>query len=122
LTIRGMSPVCTTTSRRILTCTSPFSRGSTEPLVSTYRPTHLVLLPGRSAAFRLTVRVPFAPRERVATGVVAITPDGGATLRVPWAIGFRHYAGTLLARVRLQKGEFKPSDVSPTVLEIQAGR
>jgi len=109
-------------SRRLRIGVSAIARGESESLGFTVEPSHLVLRVGRSARVKVTVRVPFAPRERVATGVLAIVPDGGVTLRVPWAIGFRHYAGTLLARVRLQKDHFPPSDTSPAVLEIQAGR
>jgi hypothetical protein len=109
-------------TRRLRMSIVPVARGESESRGVTVKPSRLVLRVGRSATVKVTVRVPFAPRERVATGVVAITPDGGTTLRVPWAIGFRQYAGTLLARVRLQKDTFSPSDVTPTVLEIQAGR
>jgi hypothetical protein len=70
----------------------------------------------------VTVRAISAPVERAVTGAIEITPAGGQTLRVPWAIAFRHYAGTLLARVRLRDDAFKPSDFRPAVLELQAGR
>jgi subtilisin family serine protease len=96
--------------------------GESELLTFTVKPSHLTLRAGRAAEVMLKVRLAAAPREAVATGVIEVVPDGGQRLRVPWAIGFRHYAGTLLARVRLRDEKFKPSDVTPSVLEIQAGR
>jgi hypothetical protein len=96
--------------------------GESELLAFTVKPSHLTIRAGRSAEVTLRVRLAAVPREAVATGVIEVVPDGGQRLRVPWAIGFRHYAGTLLARVRLRDEKFKPSDVTPTVLEIQAGR
>jgi hypothetical protein len=96
--------------------------GESEVLAFTVEPSHLTVRAGRSAEVRLTVRVATPPREALATGVIEVAPDGGQPLRVPWAIGFRHYAGTLLARVRMRDAKFKPSDASPALLEIQAGR
>jgi subtilisin family serine protease len=110
-------------SRRLRLGVSALSAGGeSELLAFTVTPSRLTLRAGRSAEVQLTVRLAAAPREAIATGVIQVVPDGGQTLRVPWAIGLRHYAGTLLARVRLRDVKFKPSDVTPAVLEIQAGR
>ena len=54
--------------------------------------------------------------------MLQVVPDGGQELRIPWAIAFRRYSGTLLARVHLRTTTFKPSDERPAVLELQAGR
>ena len=110
------------TRRLHLSLSAVPSRGESELLAFKVEPTKLVLRVGRTAKVRVTARATAAGRDRVATGVLRIAPDGGQPLRVPWAIGFRHYAGNLLARVHLRDDSFKPSDIAPAVLEIQAGR
>ena len=42
-------------------------------------------------------------------------------MRVPWALGFRHYSANLLPHVALSDSSFKASDTSPAVLTVQAG-
>ena len=96
--------------------------GESEALQFTVRPSHFLLRSGRSRKVLVTVRAPAAPRERVVTGTIAAAVAGSLqTLRVPWALGFRHYSANLLARVTLNKKSFAPSDTSPALLTIQAG-
>lgn len=96
--------------------------GESEQLAFQVEPSHLVLRVGEAAKVVVTARAPTAPAARVVTGAIHVKPDGGRVLRVPWAIAFRHYAGSLLARVRLRDAKFEPSDTTPAVLEVQAGR
>jgi subtilisin family serine protease len=117
LTIRNVS-----TRRLRLGVSAQPATGESELLSFQVKPRRLVLRSGRTAKITIGVRAISAPREPIAAGVIQIAPDGGQPLRVPWAIGFRHYAGSLLARVRLHDDSFKPSDTTPAVLEIQAGR
>ncbi len=110
------------TTRRLQLSIAALAAGESEALSFAVRPERLVLRTGREATVRVTVRLASRPHARVALGAIRIAPDGGQSLRVPWAIGFRHYSGNLLASVRLTKASFKPSDTKPNVLLVQAGR
>jgi hypothetical protein len=77
---------------------------------------------GRELTVKVTARASSPPpRSALATGVIAIEPDGSETLRVPWAIDFSRAPATLLPQVKLRETAFKPSDTSPAVLDVQAG-
>jgi subtilisin family serine protease len=116
-TIRNVS-----TRRLELGVTARSTSGESEALRVAVKPNRLLLRVGRSARITVTARAASAPRDPAVVGVVEVTPNGGQTLRVPWAVTFRHYVGSLLQRVRLHKTTFEPSDTSPALLEIQAGR
>ena len=85
-------------------------------------PSHALLGPGRTLTLSVTARASAAPPgSALATGVIAIEPDGSETLNVPWAIDFSRAPATLLPLVKLRETAFKPSDTSPAVLDVQAG-
>src|SRR5215218_2359 len=110
------------TRRLSIGVTAREASGESEQLSFKVEPSHLVLRVGQSAKVVVTARAPSAPAAQVVTGAIHVAPDGGRVLRVPWSIAFRHYAGSLLARVRLRDPKFEPSDTTPAVLEVQAGR
>src|SRR5215203_2105955 len=110
------------TRRLSIGVTAREASGESEQLAFKVEPSHLVLRVGQSAKVVVTARAPSAPAAPVVTGAIHVAPDGGRVLRVPWSIAFRHYAGSLLARARLRDPKFEPSDTTPAVLEVQAGR
>jgi hypothetical protein len=117
LTIRNVS-----TRRLRIGINATEASGESELLSFKVEPSHLELRVGRSARVTVTARAQSAPADPIATGVIQVAPAGGRALRVPWAIAFRHYAGSLVARARLRDPKFTPSDTTPAVLEVQAGR
>jgi hypothetical protein len=56
-----------------------------------------------------------------ASGVLTITPIGGTAIRVPWAVVLRSGTG-LLGPVSLTQRRFKPSERTPAVVVLRAGR
>jgi subtilisin family serine protease len=103
-------------SRRLVISLTPSSR-----LVSV-RPASLVLPPDAELRVRVTARATSRPTLAVVTGTLALRPAGGQVLRVPWAIVFEPFAGSLLGPVRVTPTSFSPSDTSPAVLSVVAGR
>ena len=103
-------------SRRLSISLTPSSR-----LVSV-RPASLVLPPGGELGVRVTARATSRPTLAVVTGALVLRPAGGRVLRVPWAIVFRPFTGDLLGPVRITPPSFAPSDTSPAVLSVVAGR
>jgi hypothetical protein len=69
----------------------------------------------------MTVTAAAAPRARLVTGVLQVSPLGSSTLRVPWALSFRGESANLLPHVSISAPSFKASDTSPAVVTIQAG-
>jgi subtilisin family serine protease len=96
--------------------------GASESLGFKIVPSHAVVRAGHELTVRVTARASAPPpKTSVATGVIAIEPDGSETLRVPWAIDFTPAPATLLPHVKLRETAFKPSDTTPAVLDVQAG-
>src|SRR5581483_7285764 len=96
--------------------------GESEALHFRVVPTHLVLREGRAARVRVTVTAPSAPPSELATGAIAVSPAGGETLRVPWALAFAPSSSeNLLQHVSLDHASFRPSDVAPAILSVQVG-
>ena len=73
------------------------------------------------AACRSRSPLPRRRAARLVTGVVELTPAGGQTLHVPWALLFRMPHGDLLSHVALSRASFAPSDTNPSILSLQAG-
>jgi subtilisin family serine protease len=87
------------------------------------RPRRALLQPGRSA----TVHVHAVTRSQPvgagpADGAVVARVEGGAELRVPWAIDFRPASVGLIRSARLSAQTFAASDTTPALLSIDAGR
>jgi subtilisin family serine protease len=114
LTIRNVS-----SRRLVIGFTSAANVSSTR---LTLKPGRLVLSPGHEARVLVTARASSRPGAAIATGLLAVRPLGAQALRVPWAIGFRQPAGSLLGQLSLDRTSFKPSDVRPAVLQVQIGR
>src|SRR5205085_10768217 len=49
-------------------------------------------------------------------------PAGGQRLRIPWTVAPAAPAANLIARATLDETSFAPSDETPAVLAVQAGR
>jgi hypothetical protein len=80
-------------------------------------PLRVSLKPGRSTRFRVRTDEP-----RGSAGVLELTPTGGEPLRIPWLVLPKPPAGTLLPQATLDDTSFRPSDQSPAVLVVRAGR
>src|SRR5581483_6470722 len=96
--------------------------GESEALRFRVVPNHLVLREGQAKRVQVTVTAPSAPPSELATGAIDVTPAGGETLRVPWALAFASpSADDLLQHVSLDRASFAPSDTAPAVLSVQVG-
>jgi hypothetical protein len=85
-------------------------------------PNRLALRPGASATVTVRVTATRRPSEAAVTGALRISPAGGTTLRVPFALASRVPATGLLAHATISKAAFAPSDTAPAILTVQAGR
>ena len=86
-------------------------------------PDTIVLGQGRSAEIAITAAVPVLPSAPGGlAGVLRIRVEKGDTLRVPWAIAVPVTGKPLLAGVTLSSASFAPSDATPSVLSLVAGR
>src|SRR5579884_264345 len=95
--------------------------GESEALRFRVVPNHLLLREGRARRVQVTVTAPSAPPSELATGVVEVSPAGGETLRVPWALAFASPSRDLLQHVSLDRASFAPSDTTPAILSVQVG-
>ena len=86
-------------------------------------PPRLVLGPGRAREVTLAATVPVLPSAPGGlTGVFRIRVRRGATLRLPWAVAVPVAGKPLLTGVLLSSSTFAPSDATPAVLSLVAGR
>jgi hypothetical protein len=109
-------------SRRLRIAVSPQIEGGESELLSfKIEPAHFVLRQDRTRTVRITARLAGRPTGDFASGAVAIGPEGGQTIRVPWAIDFRPYQGALLSGLHLSDRKFEASDSAPAVLTLHAG-
>jgi hypothetical protein len=109
-------------SRRVHVAVSPqVDGGETELLSFAVQPSHFLLRQDQTRTIRITARLAARPPAEFASGTLVIGPEGGQTVRVPWAIDFRPYTGALLSRVHLSDRAFEASDAAPAVLSLHAG-
>ena len=80
-------------------------------------PQRVSIKPGRTTRIRVRTDEP-----RGSAGVLELTPTGGQPLRIPWLVVPKPPAGTLLPQATLDDTTFAPSDESPAVLVVRAGR
>jgi hypothetical protein len=80
-------------------------------------PLRVSLKPGRTTRIRVRTDEP-----RGSAGVLELTPTGGEPLRIPWLVLPKPPAGTLLPQATLDDTSFRPSDRTPAVLAVRAGR
>ena len=87
------------------------------------RPDRFVLRPGRSRRVQVQALVTSEPSGRAsAEGVVVFRGEGTTALRVPWAVTFGAASTNLIGAVQLKEPSFVPSDVSPALLTLRAGK
>ena len=94
----------------------------------------LVITPSASPALQISpAHVPIRPglvgRIRVRTravagseGILKLTPTGGQPLNLAWIVPPPPPAGTLLPSAAMDDTSFVPSDTTPAVLSVDAGR
>ena len=89
----------------------------------TVRPVHVHLPPGHSTLVHVAALTASAPSgTATAGGAVVGNIEGGGSVHVPWAIAFGRANVALIQRPKLAAPSFKPSDVRPTLLSLDAGR
>jgi hypothetical protein len=90
--------------------------------VKTSRST-LAIRPGRAVTVRLTVDVTTRPSAPTALGGALVASAGrGVRLRVPWSVAVPVTNRPVVGQVTLSGKSFAPSDRSPAVLSLVAGR
>jgi subtilisin family serine protease len=86
-------------------------------------PHRVVLRPGESVLLHVNALTASAPSgNSTADGTIVANVDGGGGVHVPWAIAFGPENVDLIAKATLSAKAFKASDVTPTLLAIDAGR
>lgn len=80
-------------------------------------PARVAIKPGRTTRIRVRSDEP-----RGGAGVLELTPTGGQPLRIPWLVVPKPPAATLLPQATLDDTSFAPSDQTPAVLVVRAGR
>ena len=99
-----------------------FTRGAAAISFSV-RPDRFALAPGRSRRVQVQALVTSEPSGRASSeGVVVFRGEGTTGLRVPWAITFGPKSTNLIGGVQLKESSFFPSDVSPALLTLRAGK
>jgi subtilisin family serine protease len=88
----------------------------------TIRPASFSIGAGQTANIHLRAHVTSAPDgDAPAEGIIAVKPQSGAELHVPWTITFGTPLSAVLTDVRLSAHSFRPSDTQPTLLSFVAG-
>jgi hypothetical protein len=95
--------------------------GESEVLAFRIEPARLVLRQGATAKVEVTARLAARPTGSVGTGSIEIGQAGSRPLRIPWAIDYRPYTGSLLSPVSLTRKAFSPSAAAPARLVVDAG-
>ncbi|HEX4520092.1 MAG TPA: S8 family serine peptidase [Gaiellaceae bacterium] len=85
-------------------------------------PASLQLAPGATATVQVTAAASSRPALSVVSGGLTVKPAGSQALRIPWAIVFRPFTGSLIGQTRISPVTFSPSDSHPAVLTVVAGR
>ena len=92
-------------------------------LVITSRPRWVRLKPGGHAIVRLRARLQGTPpQDGSAEGNVVLVARGAGPLKLPWAVTFGEPQQRLISGLALSASSFRPSDTTPAVLTLQAGR
>ena len=87
------------------------------------RPRHALVEAGRGATVRVDAVIRSQPvGAAAADGAVVAAVEGGAELRVPWAVDFRPAPVGLIRSASLSARTFAASDTAPALLSIDAGR
>ena len=115
ITVRNVS------TRPLQVSLSSVSGDDAAALQLSIEPDQLVLPAGGSAEATITVSASSRPGPALVTGAVLVAPAGSGALRIPWAISFDRRTPELIAAASLDRSTFKPSDLGPAVLTVQAG-
>jgi subtilisin family serine protease len=87
------------------------------------RPSAFTLGPGRAREVRIDATVPVLPSPPGGlAGILRARVARGQVVRVPWAVAVPVADRPLLTGVQLSSDEIEPSDVTPAVLTLVAGR
>ncbi len=95
--------------------------GESEVLAFKIEPATLSVRQGQTATVTIKARLAARPVGDLGAGTIDVTPAGGRSLRIPWAIDYRPYTGPLLANERLTVTSFRPSIAAPARLTVDAG-
>jgi hypothetical protein len=86
-------------------------------------PARVGLAPGKSVLVRMRAITASAPTgTATADGAVLVSAQGGATIRVPWAIAFGAPDTNLVGSAALSATSFTASDAKPALVAVDAGR
>jgi hypothetical protein len=97
--------------------------GGSGGLVIESTPRWVRLKPGGHATVRLRARLIGAPPDAgSAEGAILLVARGAGPLKLPWAITFGPPPPALTSGVALSAAAFRPSDTTPAVLSLGAGR
>jgi minor extracellular serine protease Vpr len=89
----------------------------------TSKPDRAYIRPGGTRTLQLRARIVGSPPAAgSAEGSVLLIARGAGPLRVPWEITYGPPPRRLIAAVGLSATAFKPSDTTPAVLSLRAGR
>jgi subtilisin family serine protease len=108
-------------SARLLTVYVSVGKQTRAPVRFAVSPKRLVIEPGASAKVVLRTPPITIARGEAVTGSVSITPLTGVPVHVPWAVVLRPARG-LLGPLTISRPSFKPSESSPAIVVVRAGR
>jgi hypothetical protein len=109
----------TSTRRLTLFVATGQRRRPRVPLVVT--PRRLAIGPGETGEVTVTTKPITVAKGESAGGVLTITPLAGTAVRVPWAVVLRS-GRHLLGPLSISRRRFRPSEQSPAVVVLRAGR
>jgi hypothetical protein len=81
----------------------------------------IVIEPGAVALLHVRTPPVTLVRSEAASGELTVTPVSGTPIRIPWAVVLRE-PRALLGPLELSKRAFKPSETTPAVVTLRAGR
>jgi minor extracellular serine protease Vpr len=81
----------------------------------------IAIEPGAAALLRVRTPPVTLVRSEAASGELTVTPVSGTPIRIPWAVVLRE-PRALLGPLELSKRAFKPSETTPAVVTLRAGR
>jgi minor extracellular serine protease Vpr len=97
------------------------SEGGHSGVAVDVEPARMTLAVGESSAVTIGLKTSGPVRGDVALGAVTVAPQGGVSLKVPWAAVLKPVPPGLIGFAKLSSARFKPSDVTPAVLIAQLG-
>ncbi|MGE5274244.1 MAG: S8 family serine peptidase [Verrucomicrobiota bacterium] len=108
-------------SARQLTVYVSAGKQSRAPVRFRVSPKRLVIEPGGTGEVVLRTPPITIARGVAVSGALTVTPLTGVPLRVPWAVVLRP-ARALLGPLTISRPSFKPSESTPAIVVVRAGR